>query len=88
MLTSTLLVTTFATTPLEWSPVVGLIMILCNIAAIAFGKSTIKYQSVGPEIPGANFLGGFGVPALLATTAFGHVLGAGVILGLHNLGRL
>ena len=88
MLTSTLLVATFATTPLEWSPVVGLIMILSNIAAIAFGKSTIKYQSVGPEIPGPNFFAGFSLPALLATTAFGHVLGAGVILGLHNLGRL
>ncbi|MBW4594572.1 MAG: photosystem I reaction center subunit PsaK [Brasilonema angustatum HA4187-MV1] len=88
MLTSTLLVTSFARTPLEWSPIVGLIMILCNIAAIAFGKSTIKYQSVGPELPSPKFFGGFGVPALLATTAFGHVLGAGVILGLHNLGRL
>ncbi|KAB8334374.1 photosystem I reaction center subunit PsaK [Scytonema tolypothrichoides VB-61278] len=88
MLTSTLLAATFATAPLQWSPVVGLIMILSNIAAIAFGKSTIKYQSVGPELPSPNLFGGLGLPALLATTAFGHVLGAGIILGLHNLGRL
>jgi photosystem I subunit 10 len=30
--------------------------------------------------------GGFGLPAVLATTSFGHVLGAGVILGLSSLG--
>ncbi|MEC4817491.1 MAG: photosystem I reaction center subunit PsaK [Scytonema sp. PMC 1069.18] len=87
MLTSTVLAT-FATTPLVWSPVVGLIMILSNIVAIAFGKSTMKYPSEGPNLPSSKFFGGFGVPGLLATTAFGHILGAGVILGLHNLGRL
>ncbi|NMG05600.1 photosystem I reaction center subunit PsaK [Brasilonema sp. UFV-L1] len=88
MLTSTLLAATFATTPLQWSPVVGVIMILSNIVAIAFGKSSIKYQSVGPELPSPQFFGGFGLPALLATTAFGHILGVGVILGLHSLGRI
>jgi photosystem I subunit X len=87
LLTSTLLAT-FATTPLVWSPVVGLIMVLSNIAAIAFGKSTIKYPSVGPSLPSSNLFGGFGVPGLLATTAFGHILGAGIILGLHNIGKL
>ncbi len=85
MLTSTLLAA--ATTPLQWSPTVGIIMILANIFAIAFGKSTIKYPSSEPALPSANFFGGFGLPALLATTAFGHILGAGIILGLHNLGR-
>ncbi|KYC38666.1 photosystem I reaction center subunit PsaK [Scytonema hofmannii PCC 7110] len=87
MLTSTLLAT-FATTPLVWSPTVGLIMIISNIAAIAFGKSSIKYPNADPQLPSSNFFGGFGVPGLLATTAFGHILGAGIILGLHNLGRL
>ncbi|WP_066376777.1 MULTISPECIES: photosystem I reaction center subunit PsaK [unclassified Anabaena] len=85
MLTSTLLAA--ATTPLEWSPTIGIIMIIANIFAIAFGKFTIKYPSSEPALPSANFFGGFGVPGLLATTAFGHVLGAGIILGLHNLGR-
>ncbi len=85
LLTSTLLAA--ATTPLQWSPTVGIIMILCNIVAIAFGKSTIQYPNAGPALPSSQFFGGFGLPALLATTAFGHILGTGVILGLHNLGR-
>ena len=86
MFTSTLLAA--ATTPLEWSPTVGLIIILANIIAIAFGKSTIKYPNAGPALPSPNLFGGFGLPALLATTAFGHILGVGIVLGLHNLGRI
>ncbi|MBE9208682.1 photosystem I reaction center subunit PsaK [Nostoc sp. LEGE 06077] len=85
MLTSTLLAA--ATAPLQWSPSIGIIMILANVIAIAFGKSSIKYPSSEPALPSANFFGGFGLPALLATTAFGHILGVGIILGLHNLGR-
>jgi photosystem I subunit X len=77
-----------ATTPLEWSPIVGLIIVLANIVAIAFGKSTIKYPNAEPGLPSANLFGGFGLPALLATTAFGHILGVGAVLGLHNLGRI
>ncbi|MEH2194535.1 MAG: photosystem I reaction center subunit PsaK [Nostoc sp.] len=86
MFTSTLLAT--ATTPLQWSPTVGLIIIIANIIAIAFGKSTIKYPNAEPGLPSANLFGGFGLPALLATTAFGHILGVGAVLGLHNLGRI
>ncbi|MEH2178369.1 photosystem I reaction center subunit PsaK [Nostoc sp.] len=86
MLTSTLLAA--ATAPLQWSPTVGLIMIIANIIAIAFGKSTIKYPNAEPKLPSDNFFGGFGLPALLATTAFGHILGVGTILGLHNLGSI
>ncbi|WP_341525531.1 photosystem I reaction center subunit PsaK [Nostoc sp. UHCC 0302] len=86
MFTSTLLAA--ATTPLEWSPTVGLIIILANLAAIAFGKSTIKYPNAEPALPSPNLFGGFGLPALLATTAFGHILGVGIVLGLHNLGRI
>ena len=86
MLVSTLLAA--ATTPLQWSPSVGIIMIICNLIAIAFGKSTIQYPNVGPKPPSPNLFGGFSLPAILATTSFGHILGVGVILGLHNLGRL
>ncbi|MBD0263232.1 MAG: photosystem I reaction center subunit PsaK [Tolypothrix sp. Co-bin9] len=87
MITSTLLAA-LPTTPLQWSPTVGIVMILCNMIAIAFGKSSIKYPSSEPALPSSNFFGGFGLPALLATTSFGHILGIGVILGLHNLGKL
>ncbi|MFN6481472.1 MULTISPECIES: photosystem I reaction center subunit PsaK [unclassified Nostoc] len=86
MFTSTLLAA--ATTPLQWSPTVGLIIIIANIIAIAFGKSTIKYPNAEPALPSPNLFGGFGLPALLASTAFGHILGVGAVLGLHNLGRI
>lgn len=86
MLPSTLIAA--VTTPLEWSPTVAGIMIVANIIAVALGKLTIKYPSVGPSLPAANLFGGFGLPAVLATTAFGHLLGVGIILGLHNIGRI
>jgi photosystem I subunit 10 len=75
-------------TTLTWSPKVAAVMIACNILAIAIGKFTIKYPSVGPAMPSSNLFGGFGVGAVLGTTSFGHLLGAGVILGLANLGAL
>ncbi len=75
-------------TTVQWSPSVALTMIICNIIAIAFAKSTMKEPSAGPKLPGDVFFGGMGFPALLATTSFGHILGAGVILGLANLGVL
>ena len=86
MLTSTLLAA--ATTPLHWSPTVGAIMVVCNIIAIAFAKFKVTYPKTGPELPSPSFFGGFGLPGLLATTSFGHLLGVGVILGLHNLGNI
>ncbi|MGF1520692.1 MAG: photosystem I reaction center subunit PsaK [Leptolyngbyaceae cyanobacterium] len=73
---------------LAWSPKVGLVMVICNVLAIAFGKLTIKYPSEGPELPASNFFGGMGLPALLGTTSFGHLLGAGAILGLNSIGVL
>jgi len=85
---STLLLATTVPATLEWSPKVAGVMIACNILAIAFGKFTMKYPSVGPAMPSANLFGGFGLPAVLATTSFGHVLGAAVILGLANVGAL
>ncbi len=68
----------------DWGLNVGIIMILCNILAIAIGKFAIQKQDVGPQTP----IGGMSLPALLASTSFGHILGAGTILGLTNLGVL
>jgi photosystem I subunit 10 len=73
---------------LTWSPKVAVVMILCNIFAIAIGKFTIQQPNVGPKMPADNFFGGFGVGAVLGTTSLGHIIGAGVILGLANLGAL
>ncbi len=72
----------------EWSPKVAIVMIVCNIIAIAFGKFTIKNPSAEPALPSAQFFGGMGLPALLGTTSFGHLLGAGAILGLASVGAL
>ncbi|MEM6610948.1 MAG: photosystem I reaction center subunit PsaK [Cyanobacteria bacterium P01_C01_bin.72] len=79
-----------ATVPntVSWSPKVALVMIACNIAAIAVGKFTIKNQSAGPGLPSPALFGGMGLPALLGTTSLGHLLGVGMILGLASAGAL
>jgi photosystem I subunit X len=74
----------------SWSPSVGIVMIACNLLAIAIGYYAIQKRGVGPSLPvelPAMFTG-FGLPELLATASFGHILGAGVILGLSNAGIL
>ena len=80
---------TVPTTP-EWSPSVGLVMVLCNLFAFAIGRFAIQKKGVGPDLPGSKpaILNKFGLPELLATASFGHILGAGVILGLSNAGAL
>ncbi len=86
MLTSVLLATVPNT--LAWSPKVAVVMVLCNLLAIAIGKFTIQQPSVGPQLPSPNLFGGLSLGALLGTTSLGHILGAGAILGLSNLGVL
>ena len=71
-----------------WGPQVAIVMILCNIAAIAIGKATMRNLSAGPALPPVKAFGGMGLPALLATTSLGHVMGMGTILGLAAIGLL
>ena len=79
---------TGVTTP-EWSFNVAIVMISCNLFAIAIGYKAIQQAGKGPAIPGLpGLFTGFGVPELLATTSLGHLLGAGMILGLGNAGLL
>ncbi|MGL5806083.1 MAG: photosystem I reaction center subunit PsaK [Xenococcaceae cyanobacterium] len=87
-MTYSVLLAAVASTPttVDWSPKVAIVMIVCNIIAIAFGKYTIKYQNTGPSLPSPALFGGMSIPALLATTSFGHILGVGAILGLANAG--
>jgi photosystem I subunit 10 len=83
------LIATVPHTP-SWSPSVALVMIASNLFAIAIGYYAIQKRGVGPDLPmemPAMFTG-FGVPELLATASFGHLLGAGFILGLSNAGLL
>lgn len=73
-----------------WSPQVGLIMVTCNLFAIAIGRYAIQKSGVGPTLPVSlpGLFDGFGVPELLATASLGHILGAGMILGLGSAGLL
>jgi photosystem I subunit X len=73
----------------EWSFNVAIVMIFCNLFAISIGYKAIQQAGKGPAIPGLpGLFTGFGVPELLATMSFGHLLGAGMILGLGNAGLL
>ena len=72
----------------EWTPLMGVVMVLCNILAIAIGKQVIPDPAAGPSLGNSEFFGGMGLPALLATTSLGHILGFGTILGLANIGIL
>ncbi len=67
-----------------WSPTDGIIMILCNIIAIAIGKVSFKNMAASPALPMPKYFGGMGLPALLATMSFGHVLGIGAIVSLAS----
>ncbi|KKJ00343.1 photosystem I reaction center subunit PsaK [Prochlorothrix hollandica] len=75
-------------TTVAWSPKVAAVMIACNVLAIAFGKLSIEVPDAPPATPAPSMFGGFGIPAVIATTCFGHILGAGAILGLSSLGAL
>lgn len=81
--------TTVPNTP-GWTPTVGLVMVLCNVLAFAIGRFAIQKAGTGPGLPGSKpaILTNFGIPELLATASFGHILGAGLILGLSNAGAL
>jgi photosystem I subunit X len=72
----------------NWTVQVGIIMIFCNLFAFFIGRYAIKNKGQGPNLPASlpDVLQGFGLPELLATTSFGHILGAGMILGLRAAG--
>ncbi|MBD2177961.1 photosystem I reaction center subunit PsaK [Pseudanabaena sp. FACHB-1998] len=73
-----------------WSVGVGLIMITANVFALVVGRYGIKVKGVGPSLPVGlpGLFSGFGIPELLGVTSFGHILGAGLILGLAQAGLL
>jgi photosystem I subunit 10 len=69
-----------------WNPAIGIVMILCNVIAIAIGKSTMSNPGVGKSLPMPEMFGGMGWPALLATTSFGHIIGIATIVLLDTYG--
>ncbi|BAZ45909.1 photosystem I reaction center subunit PsaK [Chondrocystis sp. NIES-4102] len=74
----------------DWSPSVAIVMIMANLFCIAVGRYAIQNSGKGPRLPlpTPDLWKDFGVPELLATTSLGHILGAGMILGLSNAGIL
>ena len=76
----------FAPASISWSPKVALVMIVCNVIAIAIGKATIKQPNVGLQLPSPTLFGGFSHGAMLGTLSLGHILGMGAILGLASRG--
>ena len=74
----------------DWNPTVAIVMILSNLFCIAIGRYAIQNSGQGPSlpVPKPEVWDKFGLPELLATTSLGHILGAGIILGLSNAGVL
>jgi photosystem I subunit X len=73
----------------EWNYQVAIVMIASNLVAVFIGRFAIKNPGTGVTLPVGDDLGrNFGLPELLATFSFGHILGAGFILGFANAGLL
>lgn len=89
LLSPAILAQAVPTTP-EWSPQVAIIMVACNLFVIAIGRYAIQKPGAGPALPVSlpGLFDGFGLPELLATASLGHILGAGMILGLGSAGIL
>ena len=74
----------------SWNLSVGIIMSTCNLFAFIIGYFAIQNTGQGKELPLPQLANKkqFGLPELLATMSFGHILGAGMILGLATTGVL
>ena len=73
-----------ASTP-SWSPTVGIIMSVSTLLCVLIAPKIIEYPQVGPKFPGPVPLS---VPAFVAATCLGHAIGAGIVLGLANIGSI
>ena len=80
MFYSTLLLATAAPLSQEWSTTVAIVMVVANVLGILAAATGSKVKA-GPQL-----IGGLTVAQLIGGTCFGHVLGAGAILGLTSYG--
>ena len=73
-----------------WGLSTALVMIVCNLVAVVIGRFAIANPGTGPDLPVGkpDLFRNFNLPELLATMSFGHILGAGAILGLTNAGAI
>ena len=90
MISTLILATNTTPSTIEWNTSVAIIMIFCNLFAIAIGRYAIQRPGQGPDlpVPKPELWSSFGLAELLATTSLGHIIGAGIILGLGNAGVL
>ncbi len=90
MISNFLLAVQYTPSTAEWTPTVAIVMIMSNLFCIAIGRYAIQNSGQGPSlpVPKPEVWDKFGLPELLATTSLGHILGAGIILGLGNAGVL
>lgn len=61
-----------------WSPTIAIVMVGANLLGIA---AATRSKKAGPAL-----MGGFTAAQLIGGACFGHVLGAGAILGLTRVG--
>jgi photosystem I subunit 10 len=86
-----LLAATQPTVPntISWSPQVAAIISASCLLILLIASRSIKYPQVGAKLPiNLPLLGNPSVGTFLASMAFGHVVGVGIVLGLSNLGWL
>ena len=79
MFYSTLLLATATPLSQEWSTTVAIVMVVANVLGILAATTTKK---AGPALPGGMLT----IAQLVGGTCFGHILGAGAILGLTSYG--
>jgi photosystem I subunit X len=77
-----LLLTAAASMSQAWSPTTAIVMVICNGLGLLAAATTSKVKA-GPVVGGGLTMG-----QAIGGTCFGHVLGAGTILGLTSIGVL
>ena len=77
-------------TTTSWNLSVAIIMSFANLFAFIIGYFAIQNTGKGKGLPVPQLASKktFGLPELLATMSFGHILGAGIVLGLASTGAL
>ena len=78
MLHSSLLFAAAVPMSQAWSPTIAIVMVVCNVLGVLAATTSKK---AGPAIAGGLTIG-----QVIGGTCFGHVLGAGAILGLTRIG--
>lgn len=72
-----------------WNWKVGLIISLSSLLVLLIASRTIRYPQVGEKLPvSLPLINSPSLGTFVASMAFGHVVGVGIVLGLTNIGWL